>query len=54
VGEDFTALERQVAIDVLTDGGTTPYTPLVNPQEADARLRAVLGTVMSFPAFQFQ
>ena len=53
VGDDYTALERQVAMDVLTDFGATPYDP-ANPQEADARLRAVLGTVMSFPAYQFQ
>ncbi len=53
VGDDYSVLERQVAMDVLTDFGETPYNPS-DPQEADARLRAVLGTLMSFPAYQFQ
>jgi uncharacterized protein (DUF1800 family) len=50
--DDFTALDEQVAIDVLTDNGATPFD--INAFDAEQRLRETVATVLSFPGYQFQ
>ena len=50
--DEFTALEYDVALDVLTDGGTRPFD--INAPDADTRLRRMLGTVLSIPGYQYQ
>ena len=49
---DFTALDRQVALDILTNNGTDTFD--LNAASADARLRRLAGTVMTYPGYQFQ
>ena len=47
-----TALEHDVALDILTDGGSRPFD--INAPDADTRLRRMLGTVLSMPEYQYQ
>ena len=49
---DFTALDRQVALAILTNNGTDTFD--LNAASADARLRRLAGTVMTYPGYQFQ
>jgi len=49
---DYTALDRQVALDILTANGTEVFD--IDAPTADARLRRMVGTVMSYPGYQFQ
>lgn len=45
-------LERGAALDVLTDRGTQPCD--LTAANADVKLRRLLGTIMSFPGYQYQ
>ncbi|MCH9673122.1 MAG: DUF1800 family protein [Gammaproteobacteria bacterium] len=45
---DATALERNTALSILNDGGAFD----INAPDAEAKLRALLGVVLSFPAYQ--
>jgi uncharacterized protein (DUF1800 family) len=49
---DYTDLDRQVALDILTNGGTSAFD--INAPNADARLRRLAGTVMTYPGYEFQ
>lgn len=46
----MSAMERSVATDVLNDGGEFS----LQAEDADSKLRRMLGRVFSFPGFQFQ
>jgi uncharacterized protein (DUF1800 family) len=49
---DFTPLDRQTALNILTNNGTETFD--LNAATADARLRRLAGTVMTYPGYQFQ
>lgn len=49
---EFTTLEYDTAIGVLTDDGTLPFF-IVQP-DAEARLQQMVGTVLSYPGSQYQ
>ncbi|MGH7788715.1 MAG: DUF1800 family protein, partial [Candidatus Binatia bacterium] len=49
---DFSPLEYDTAVGVLTDDGTRPFS--LNQTDADARLRQLFATVLSFPGGQYQ
>lgn len=51
-GASPSVLERNIALDVLTNGGTQSFD--LASASADARLRRLLGTMMSFPGYQYQ
>ncbi len=50
--DDYTALEEQVARDVLTDNGTVTFD--IDAGDAETRLRRMMATILSFPGYQFQ
>ena len=49
---DASALERQVASDVLSSHGSRPFD--IDSASAEQRLRETAATILSFPAYQFQ
>jgi hypothetical protein len=49
---DFTPLDRLTALNILTNNGTDTFD--LNAASADARLRRLAGTVMTYPGYQFQ
>ncbi len=50
--DDYTPLEEQVARDVLTDNGSVTFD--IDAGDAEARLRRMMATILSFPGYQFQ
>jgi uncharacterized protein (DUF1800 family) len=51
-GDDYTDLERTLALGVLTDDGARVFD--INAPDADRRLRRLLGTVLSYPGYLYQ
>ncbi|MGE0520012.1 MAG: DUF1800 family protein [Candidatus Binatia bacterium] len=49
---EFTELEYDTAIGVLTDDGTLPF--FITQPDAETRLQQMVGTVLSFPGGQYQ
>jgi uncharacterized protein (DUF1800 family) len=49
---EFTPLEYDTAIGVLTDDGTRPF--FINQSDAEARLQQMVGTVLTYPGGQYQ
>lgn len=49
---DYTTLDRQVALDLLTANGMETFD--LDAPNADAKLRRMVATVMSYPGYQFQ
>ncbi len=49
---DYTDLDRAAALDILTNAGTSAFD--ITAPNADARLRRLVGTVMSYPGYEFQ
>ena len=49
---DFTPLEYDTAVGVLTDDGARPFN--IDQSDAAVRLQQLVGTVMSFPGGQYQ
>ena len=52
LGGEFTELEQNIALDVLSDNGTSTFD--IQSPDADEKLRRLLGTVLSYPGYQFQ
>lgn len=52
LGNDFTALEQSIAYGVLNGDGSPPFA--LDADDADQRLRQMLGSVLSFPSFNLQ
>ena len=52
LGGDFTLLEWNIALDVLTSGGAADFD--INAPDAEAKLRRLIGTVLSLPSYQEQ
>jgi len=52
IDDSVSALEWQTALDVLTDNGTTPFS--LDAADADEKLRRLIGTVLSYPAYNYQ
>ena len=49
---EFSALEYDTAVGVLTEDGTQPF--FINQPDAEARLQQMVGTVLSYPEAQYQ
>ena len=49
---EFTPLEYDTAVGVLTDDGTRPF--FINQPDAEARLQQMVGTVLGYPGGQYQ
>ncbi|MDX2169579.1 MAG: DUF1800 family protein [Deltaproteobacteria bacterium] len=49
---EFTPLEYDTAIGVLTDDGTRPF--FITQADAEARLQQMVGTVLTYPGGQYQ
>ncbi len=49
---EFTQLEYDTAVGVLTDDGTRPF--FINQPDAEARLQQMVGTVLGYPGGQYQ
>lgn len=52
LANDFTALEQEIAYDVLQGDPAQPFD--LRAEEADESLKRLIGTVLSFPSFQLQ
>lgn len=50
LGNEFTELEYQLALSILNDNEPFDF----NANEADAKMTQLLGTVMTFPGYQYQ
>ena len=50
IGDKITELERSTALDVLNNGD--PF--LIAAADSDEKLRQLLGTVLSYPGYQYQ
>jgi hypothetical protein len=48
---EFTALEWDTAIGVLTEGGTVTFD--IDAPDADLKLRSMLGIILSYPGYQY-
>ena len=49
---DYTALERDTALNILTNNGTEVFD--ISTTTAEARLQRLVGTAFSYPGYQFQ
>jgi uncharacterized protein (DUF1800 family) len=49
---EFTPLEYETAVGVLTDDGTRPF--FINQPDAETRLQQMVGTVLGYPGGQYQ
>jgi uncharacterized protein (DUF1800 family)/5-hydroxyisourate hydrolase-like protein (transthyretin family) len=49
---EFSPLEYDTAVGVLTEDGTQPF--FINQPDAEARLQQMVGTVLSYPEAQYQ
>lgn len=49
---EFSALEYETAVGVLTEDGTQPF--FINQPDAEQRLQQMVGTVLSYPEAQYQ
>ncbi|NPA24412.1 MAG: DUF1800 family protein [Deltaproteobacteria bacterium] len=52
LGNDYTRLEWELATAILTDNQTITFD--INQPDAEARLRELTATILSFPAYQLQ
>ncbi|MBV1873738.1 MAG: DUF1800 domain-containing protein [Gammaproteobacteria bacterium] len=52
LGNDFTALEQTIAYDTINGNDLSAFD--IDNEEAEVRLRMLMGTVLSFPGFSLQ
>ncbi len=52
IDDNVTDIEWQTALGTLTDNGTVPFS--IGAADADEKLRRLIGTVLSYPAYNYQ
>ncbi len=52
LANDYTPLEWDVAVDILTDNGRIPFD--INSASSDMQVRRLLATVLAYPSYQLQ